>query len=510
MSSTTRQGKLDRLTRRISTEHIWVLAVMVGIFVFLNTHPIRPHDFWWHMAAGRHVATTGQIPTVATETFTSYGTPYPAYSVYWLAETAMYLIYSLGGPALTVFIHALVVGAAYALTLWLCYRRTRNWRVAALAAFFAAAMGVNDWNVRPQAGVFWLLPLFLLVQDIYEELGKDRLLAVFPLGMVVWANCHGTFPIGLAAIALWLVEHVWRMLTQAARLTGTEVEKLSGRAAVALGAATLACLANPRGIGIIAYLRAMTTNPIVQNLVPEWMPPAFGSFSGTVFLIGLMMSATILAVSPRRPNARQLLSFLLFGFLALRTSRGITWFGLALAPTLAEHSSLILGQLGLAASGYRPHTRLTRIINTTLVSVIVLSGLLTLPWFKEALPMPALKVGLISHETPVAATEYLLSSSLPGKLYHDLGFGSYLVWAAQPAYPVFVDPRLELYSEELWRDYVSIATAGPRWEDILEDYNVGTLMLSPDRQSRLLAAAENSGNWIQVYEDKVSTILSHK
>ena len=93
----------------LSITHLWPLAVLVGIFIFLNTHPIRPQDFWWHMAAGRQIVATGRIPVVDTSSFTAAGTPYPAYQVYWLAETAFYLVYSAGGPALIVFIHSLIV-----------------------------------------------------------------------------------------------------------------------------------------------------------------------------------------------------------------------------------------------------------------------------------------------------------------------------------------------------------------------------------------------------------------
>ena len=59
----------------ITLEHLWVLIVLTGIVVFVNTHPIRPHDFWWHMAAGREIAKTGRIPTVDTFSRTMAGAP---------------------------------------------------------------------------------------------------------------------------------------------------------------------------------------------------------------------------------------------------------------------------------------------------------------------------------------------------------------------------------------------------------------------------------------------------
>ena len=77
----------------------------------------------------------------------------------------------------------MIVTTAYALTLWLCYRLTRSWRIAALATFVAAALGINDWNVRPQAFTFWLAPLFLLtIRGLSRAADDDWLLADLPAG----------------------------------------------------------------------------------------------------------------------------------------------------------------------------------------------------------------------------------------------------------------------------------------------------------------------------------------
>ncbi len=88
-------------------EHLWGLAALVGIFVFVNTHPIRPQDFWWHIAIGREIASTGKIPTTDVYSYTEAGQPYPSYQMFWLMETVLYELYRLGGPALVVFLHSL-------------------------------------------------------------------------------------------------------------------------------------------------------------------------------------------------------------------------------------------------------------------------------------------------------------------------------------------------------------------------------------------------------------------
>lgn len=493
---------------RITTSHLWALVTLVGIFAFLNTHPIRPQDFWWHLAIGRDIATSGRIPTTDTYSFTAYGTPYASYQMFWLPELSFYLWYRLGGPALVVFAHSLLVTLAYALTLRLTYEHTRNWRIAAITTLFAAALGINDWNVRPQAFTFWLMPLFLLAINRYRERGQHRWLALLPLGSALWVNCHGTYILGLGLIGLWLVDDVWEVLTTPqADQTPSKVHPILAPFVV-LVVTAMACLINPRGLGIVAYVRDLSSDPTVQGLVTEWAAPSFSTFHGGAFLIGLLGTATVLALSPHRPSASQMLTFLAFGGLALRTSRGIIWFGLVLAPILADHLAAIRTSWRVRGTGLAGPNRQYVTLNALIAMLLILGAIISLPWFKSFLSLPAAKADLISRETPVEATEFLLDTLPAGPLFHDMGFGSYLIWAAQPDYHVFVDPRIELYPLDLWLDYLRISTARWDWEERLVDYGVHTLMLSPATQAPLVEAARHSTNWREVYTDHAAVILT--
>ncbi len=504
----------------IPVAYLWPLTVLLGVFAFLNTHPIRPHDFWWHMAVGREILTTGRIPTVDAFSFTAAGAPYPSYAAFWLPEVGLYLLYSAGGPALIVFAHTLLVTAAYGLTLALAWRVSGSPRIAAAATFFAAALGINDWNVRPQAATFFLAPLFLwAIYEIRRRGGEGRAdeggrtragrglgfggwLAVFPVGMAFWVNCHGSFPLGLLILGLWLADEVWGGWRGGAggRGSARPLPRIAAASALALAAA--ACLLNPRGPGAFSYLAGMSVHPVIQSMVPEWAPPTFSSLAGALFLTGLLLTAALLAVSPRRPAPLELLFFLAFAALGLRTVRGAIWFGLVLAPVWAAHLSAIFSRQRGRVGAERPT------LPATLLAVLLgIGALITLPWFKERLPLPPTKAGLISAETPVAATKFLLRERPPGPLFHAMSFGSYLIWAAQPDYPVFVDSRIELYPPEVWLDYLHISAAGCDWEERLARYGVRTLMLSPQEQPALVAAAQVSPQWRPVYADAVAVIF---
>jgi hypothetical protein len=427
-------------------------------------------------------------------------------------EWTLYQLYALGGAALIVLFQTAVITATYALLLWLARRISGSWRIAALATLFAAAQGLNDWNVRPQTISFLVGALFLNAIGAYRHKPRRALLALFPAGMLIWVNSHGSFPLGLLLLGLWVADEAW-----IAFHTGQWRDLPAP--VLALGITAVACLLNPRGIGVLGYITAMTSDPVIQNLVTEWLPPTFETLGGQLFLGGLLLSAAVLALSSRRPTPSQLLTFLVFSALGLRTSRGIVWFGLAMAPVLAGH----LGKMGVWVSGREgegerlpqdigaaiptPQSGIANTLNAVLVGLLLLGAVFSLPWFKGLWPLAPEKAGLISAETPIAATEVLLRERPEGPLFHAMSFGSYLIWEAQPEYPVFVDPRIELYPAELWLDYIRISAAIPGWEEQLEGYGIQTLMLSPQEQAGLIQAAQASGQWQEIYSDTTSIIL---
>ena len=74
---------------------------------------------------------------------------------------------------------------------------------------------------------------------------------------------------------------------------------------------------------------------------------------------------------------------------------------------------------------------------------------------------------------------------------------------------MFVDPRIELYSPDIWRDYIAVINTLPGWDQILGRYDINTVMVDPDKQAGLVNVLENSPEWGLIYQDQVAVVYQN-
>ena len=277
-------------------------------------------------------------------------------------------------------------------------------------------------------------------------------------------------------------------------------------AAVVLFLSAAICLLNPRGMGIASYLVSMSSNPTVQNTVPEWLPPSITSPIGPFFFAGILLSAVVLVVSPRKVTFYQLATYVAFTALGLWTTRGVVWFGLVMAPILARNLSAISNRLPTRQAINKASPR-TGWLNFGLLSLLLFLALISLPWFRSSIPIRGDYRSLITRDTPVDSVGFLMEMEPEGRVFNDMAFGSYMIWAAQPEYQVFADPRIELFPEIVWNDYQVISRTAPGWEAKLDQYAVSTLILNPKVQTALVEKADQSNNWQLVYQDQTAQVF---
>ncbi len=471
----------DRLENPLNSyDLLWLgllLLVLLGLAFLL---PVTPNDYWWYVRIGRDTLLDGAIQRVDTLSYTRAQQPVVYHS--WLSAVVFWLVYNAGGISLTVLLRGLVVGLAYGLS-WAHVRLAgAGTKLAALLVVLAALSASSNWMVRPQLLTYPLFALSLLLVWRWDR-GDNRAAWLLPLASLLWVNLHGSFAM------LFLLAGAGLVFGQGDR------RKLLAPLALAL----LATLANPRGWQVWQYLVASLTVPSSQVFSVEWRPPVNDNWQNGIFFLWMLIFAPVAAVSRQKLSRLEWAWFLGFGALGFWGLRYVVWALFVLVP--------LTGKL-LAGWGARwldrPVEARTPALNGLLALAFVLLSTAFLPgvrekWWQEAPPA-------LSSNTPVEATAWLAQHPhLPGPLWADLDFSSYLTYALESR-QVWIDTRFEVYPVEQWERYIRIAEAAPDWQALLDEEGVDLLFLSPDRQPRLVLALENTSGWCQVYRDEQALI----
>ncbi len=506
------RAALGRLMRGRSTlDDLWLLLPAMLFFMALSISVIRPNDFWWHLRTGQIIVETRTIPMTDLFSFTRAGQPWTNEG--WLMQVLLYLLYYCGGLPLIIFCHALTITAGYVLLhgACLCSSGGRT-RAAALATLAAGALGMASWGVRPQSISFLLFAILLVVLQRHalepptgsgpgggSPAGGSHALWLLPLLFALWVNLHGAFVFGIGLLGIYVLVHVGHDLAAGRAL------RRETRDAMIVGLASLAALSlHPSGpLAILRYVGGFFQSEVTHQANLEFLPLSIREGDGLLFFAFVVVF--ILLAFQRRASlpASALPAMLVFGIASLYARRVLPWFAMIAAPAFAQVLAINAGPRT------SPPARASR-LNGVLLGLLALLTVATLPWLRPYLPLPADRQGYIApSETPVEATGFLCSMGSNVRVYNDLAFGSYLIWAC-PSVPVFIDTRIELYPQEMWRDYFWVANAITGWEDVLQRYGVNTVIAHKRGMETLVAGLRASARWEAMYEDSTAAIFRQR
>ncbi len=76
-----------------------------------------------------------------------------------------------------------------------------------------------------------------------------------------------------------------------------------------------------------------------------------------------------------------------------------------------------------------------------------------------------------------------------------MGFGSYLMWAAEGQITPMCDPRVELYPDAFWDDYARLSRGSKDAAQVLEARGFSDALLDRKIQAPLARRLVGSGRW---------------
>lgn len=464
---------------------VWLALLLFFVLILLFLLPLVPNDFWWYLRLGQDILHTGALPAVDAYSYTAAGTPFIYHA--WLSAVTLWFTFQAGGVPLTFVLQGVVIGLFY-LFFWLSAREVGiNYRLATLLLIAAALAGSNNWQTRPQIFGYLLFAITVWIVLRWQN-GKNGTLLLVPLLAVLWINLHGSF------IMLYLC-------LGAALVFGVGDRKLM---LAALAAALVFSLINPDGLRVFSNTwSVLFDNASNKYFGAEWQPPLNRGWQMNIFFGWLLLLIPLAYFSSTKIPGLLWVWLVGFGWLALTGERYVFWVlpilvlvtGLLLQPWLAR----------LAPTGRtRPRPRLAGLLALGLLALPVafLPGLRE-GWWPQAPPA-------VTNSTPVEAARWLQAHpELPGELWNDYAYGSYLIYAL-PERKVWIDTRLYPYSTGHMQDYLTVSQGAYGWEEILQRDGVNLVFAYRPDQPDLVRRLDDHPGWCAVYRDEYAAIFARQ
>jgi hypothetical protein len=470
----------------VTLSRLWAfLAVALPVLAALLAS-LQSVDLAYHLRAGGLILDSGAIPTTDTFTFTAAGQLWQDQQ--WGAEVVLAAAYRLAGWTGLVVLRAALVGILFGFVFDACRRGTSN-RTAALLTLASFGLAAVTLALRPQ--LFGMVLFALVLWLVGQRRERPRALWLVVPVVIVWANLHGSFFLGPLVVGLAFLEDV---IDPARRRDAT-------RTLAVVVAAALATLVNPFGPAVWGYAVGIATNPVITNRITEWQPTTPLSAEGAAFYASLALVAALIAVRARRRgriDPAPLIWLLPFAAIGVRAVRGLAWWPIAAAITVAR---LLARGPDEPAPRERVDPPLIRRINVLVVGSLVLAGVALLPAWRPIEPGLDAPAGVVA-TAPPGITETLRDLVGPDdRLFAPQPWGSWFEFA-MPGTPVFIDSRIELFPVAVWDDYDAIVEGHEGWSGILDRWGI-TVIVAVDRLGRepLTERLEADAGWREAYRD---------
>jgi hypothetical protein len=494
MGSTVRGISIrsSAVTLGFSWPLIVALSALFGVLLLLPAgRGLEDGDTYWHIAAGDWMIAHWSIP--AGDPF-SYSMPGATWITQeWLSQVVMSTVYGVGGWAAVQVLGVTSFALALAGLTRFLLRRLEPIHALLLVGFAAGAM-LTHLLVRPHVLVW---PIFAVWVGTLIQAAESRSAPPWwlLLVMMLWANLHGDFTLGLLLAAGIAADAV------VAYPVG---ERRAGAArwSAFVVLAILVSLLTPNGWrGLWLTVQVMRQDFALSN-VGEWASLNFHFVQVLeIWLMGLLLLA---CTGRLRLSLMRTVMLLGLVHLALHSARNVAPLGLIspflLATPLARgwyrqqslEGSIHVGQLDHWFRAFAQPARTMTVVLATAISVTVLMAVVP-----ARDPLPA------ANMTPEAALMVARASGVSGPVLNGYSFGGYLIFQGVK---VLIDSRSDMYGDSFMKRYVEALYAGDAnaFTSLLREYSIGWTILAPD--TPVITLLDRMKGWRRVHADDIAVI----
>ncbi len=422
----------------------------------------------------------------------------------WLTEVLMAAIFNHAG-VFGLILLKLACSAVVILALAGALAETGSSTLVQFAVLIGSAVVIKpQLQFRPQSFTFALLAVLIciLTQDAYRHRG--RLWLAIPI-LALWANLHGGFIMGIAAIGTYTAVSGLQDI-----MAGRGYDRALRLCAITT-ASILATLLTPYGFGTWQTVGHALNNPYTRAVIVEWQPLASAALEHwqqhrlliSNYDIGIAMIAATGISWALTIEATDLPLFAIAAVMAIAafiSNRNLPIAMIALAAPFARHFPRAWHSITSTEQSVAP-TRRSGLINQTVLVflsiVILLQGGFFSRTLKAADPYPA------------SACEFMREHQLQGKIVSTFQWGMYMIWNMPSGSRLFIDGRYDtLFPLEIIYKFALFNFNLPGSDAILKEFPPDFVLIKPESGSRKLMDAR--ADWKLIYDDASSRLYARQ
>lgn len=485
-------------------------AVILAAYGSFLAHPINLTDG----DLGRHLKNGElflQSAFIGNTNLYAYTNPdHPFVNHHWGSGVVFYLIERAAG------FHGLSLCfiAVSLATLWLFFHlaaKYSSFPLAALLAIVVMPVLITRHEVRPEMFSYFMSGLFLhLLWDYKYRKRGLRWLFLLPILQILWVNLHIYFFIGMALVALFLLESLVKIAADRSGESKDSRDQCKGLAVILFLTCVASCI-NPAGIFGAVYPLFIFHGyefPVIENYSVSAVLKAGFQFLPLVYfqiVFGTLGLSWLYALIKDRSNL-SLANFLLtvfFSAMAWSIIRNFAIFAYFALPLTAVN-------FRKAAMGWKTKSSFSMLtISGAAVGVAILLVLINPLYFFGG---GRGKFGFGLKDGNRAAADFFHKENLNGPIFNNFDIGGYLIYYLYPRQRVYVDNRPEAYPPSFFDDdYFSLLVNDERWRNSMQHNRFNVIFMNHRGRS---AAAENfivrrvlDPDWAPVFFDADVLIL---
>lgn len=472
------------------------VTALIMLFIFLikssiyNPEITVGNDLLWHLEYGKRIIETRGIPQTDWLSWTFEGTNYQV--TQWLGQVVLAGAHIVGGSTLLNLVLASTLSLIFGLS-WLTARLYLKSSFLALLVALLTCHQVFAVNARPQVFGFAMFAALVWLLAVWFEQKKRWALLCIPVVLMLWANLHGSFIVGVLYIAA-LGGGAWMASFYTSGWNFPASVKLHFALAVSAFTAIFATLINPYGYEAYLYVLSISQlETTTSGLITEWRATSMSTMNGPSFILISLLSFVAMLLSNTKATPQRAVGFVGTVYFGLSADRQTYFAVIAMVPFLAQALSDSKITELMSKSDEPKASAIHAILSVSAMGAL---------WFI----LHSLSASFIENQFqrlyPVAAVKWLNENKIEGRIFNHMESGGYI---GSTGRKVFFDGRLDLFGDKFSIGTLNALEGKTGWRDFIERYKPEIYILKNDDELKKLLT--ESMSLPVAYEDDYHSVI---